>query len=98
MEALQSERALTLNTITQKLLCFDANGINTFQGSKSGGMEQVIITNYVPYIYRVHCMAHRCNLVFQTLYIMGIVSTIEDLLQNTHGYFAHSPKEALGIH
>ncbi len=49
MEALQSGRGLTLNTITQKLVCFDVDGINTFQGSKSGGMEQVISTNYVPY-------------------------------------------------
>lgn len=43
------EGDLTLNTITQKLLCFDVDGINTFQRSKSGGMEQVISTNYVPY-------------------------------------------------
>jgi hypothetical protein len=46
---LQSGRGLTLNTITHKLLCFDFDGINTYQGSKSGGMEQVISTNYVPF-------------------------------------------------
>ncbi len=40
-------------------------------------------------------MAHKCNLTFKTLFTLGIVSSIKNLLQNCHAYFAHSPKRHL---
>jgi hypothetical protein len=40
----------------------------------------------------VHCMSHCTNLVVQTLYQMGIVRKIENVLQNLYAYFFHNLK------
>jgi len=40
-------------------------------------------------------MAHRANLVIQRLFIMLMVSELEDLLQKNYGYFFSSPKHHL---
>jgi hypothetical protein len=37
-------------------------------------------------------MAHRFNLAFKTLSSLGIINSIEDLLQIFHAYFVHSQK------
>jgi hypothetical protein len=37
-------------------------------------------------------MAHKCNLAFKTLLTLRTVSSIVDLLQICHAYFAHNPK------
>jgi len=37
-------------------------------------------------------MAHRFNLAFKTLSNLGIINSIEDLLQIFHAYFVHSQK------
>jgi hypothetical protein len=95
MEALQ-KRGLNPTFVFQKLLCFGVNGINTFQGTKIGVIKQ-INTNYAPFSIGVHCIAHRCNLAFKTLSTLGIISSIEDLLQSCHVYFAHSRKRHLGF-
>jgi hypothetical protein len=52
---------LNLAYVSQKLLCFGANGVGTLKGTKIG----------------VHWMAHRYNLAFKTLSTLGIVSNIE---------------------
>jgi hypothetical protein len=93
MEALQ-KGGLNPTFVFQKLFCFEVNGVSTFQGTKIGVIKQ-INTNYAPFSIGVHCMVHRCNLAFKTLSTLGIVSSIEDLLQSCHAYFAHSPKKHL---
>jgi len=40
-------------------------------------------------------MVHRCNLAFKTLLTLRIVSSIVDLLQICHAYFAHNLKRHL---
>jgi len=93
MEALQ-KGGLNPTFVFQKLFCFEVNGVSTFQSTKTGVIKQ-INTNYAAFSISVHYMAHRCNLTFNTLLTLGIVSSIEDLLQSWHVYFAHSPKRHL---
>jgi hypothetical protein len=73
------------------MFCFVVDGVNTFQGTKTSVTKQVN-TNYAPFFIGVHCMIHRNNLTFKALSTLGIVSSINDLLQSCHAYFAHSPK------
>ncbi len=79
MEALHNSGGLSSTIVAEKLLCFGADGVNTFQGIKIGVTKQ-INTNYAPFSIGVHCMVHRCNLAFKTLSTLGIISNIEDLL------------------
>jgi hypothetical protein len=53
MEALQKGGGLSYVSITHKLLCFGANGVITFQGTKIGVNKQ-INTNYEPFSIGVH--------------------------------------------
>jgi hypothetical protein len=91
MEALQKGRGLNSTFVVQKLFCFAIDGGSTFQGTKIGVTKQNN-TNYACLSIGVHCMAHRGNLAFKTLSSFGIVSSIMDLLQSCHAYFAYSPK------
>jgi hypothetical protein len=77
MEALQKGRGLSYVSITHKLLCFGADGVIIFQGTKIDVTKQ-INTNYEPFSTGVHYMVHRCNLAFKTLSSLGIISSIED--------------------
>jgi hypothetical protein len=49
--------------------------------------------NYAPFSIGVHCMAHKCNLAFKTLFSLRIMSNIKDLLQISHFYFSHGPNK-----
>jgi hypothetical protein len=77
--------------VFQKLFCFVVDGVSTFQCTKIGVTKQ-INTNYAHFSISVHCMAHRGNLAFKVLSTLGIISSIKDLLQSCHAYFAHNPK------
>jgi hypothetical protein len=90
MEALKKIGGLNLTSIFWKLLCFGADGVSTFQGTKTSVTKQ-INTNYAPFSNNVDCMVHRCNFSFKTLSTLGIVNNIEHLLQSCHTYFAHNP-------
>jgi hypothetical protein len=93
MEALQ-KGGLNPTFVFQKLFCFGVNGVSTFRGTKIGVIKQ-INTKYVPFSIGVHYIARRCNLTFKTLSTLGIVSSMKDLSQSCHVYFAHSPKKHL---
>jgi hypothetical protein len=61
MEALMICGGVPKNQIAQKLICFGANGVDVFQGIKSGVTKQ-IKENYALHSIGVHCMAHHTNL------------------------------------
>jgi hypothetical protein len=48
--------------------------------------------NHVPFVTGVHCMAHRINLVIQTLRGLSLVKKIESLTFSMYNYFIHNPK------
>ncbi len=52
---------------------------------------------HAPFVSGVHCMAHRTNLVVQTLSALSLVSKIESLLASMYNYFVHSPNHHLEI-
>jgi len=77
--------------LATRLICFGADGVNTFQGLRS------IVTiriqcRYAPFVNNVHYMAHQTNLTMQTLSNLPLVSCIESLLQCIYVYFSHRPK------
>jgi len=93
-KALHNGGGLSLTVVTQKFLCFGANGVNAFQGTKISVTKQ-INTNNAPFSIGLHCLIHRCNLAFKTLYSLTIVKSIKCLLQSYHSYFVHNPKKHL---
>ncbi len=66
MHALMISGGMPRKQIAQKLICFGVNGVNVFQSTKSGVTKQ-IKEYYALHSIGVHCMAHRTNLVVQTL-------------------------------
>jgi hypothetical protein len=46
----------------------------------------------MPYFIKIHYMAHRTNLVVQSLTTITMVFKLEDILQTLYGYFSTSPK------
>jgi hypothetical protein len=52
--------------VVNKVVCFNANHVIVFQGLKTGVIVQ-LMNKHNAYIVGIHCMAHWCNLVVQTL-------------------------------
>jgi len=77
-------------------MCLGINGASTFQGIRSG-ITTSMKTEQTPYFIGIHCTAHRMNLVVQSLSIMFLVSTLENLFQALYGYFSTSPKRHLEL-
>jgi hypothetical protein len=73
--------------------CFGVDGVSTFQGIKIGVIKNK--HKLCTFFHWGSFVVHKCNLAFKTLFTLGIISSIENLLQNCHAYFAHSPKRHL---
>ena len=80
--------------IASGLVCFGADGVFVFQGSRSGVTTQ-LKDHVAPFMFGMHCMAHKTNLAVEPLSDLPIVGKIEDLCQAMYGYFSHSPKRHL---
>lgn len=93
MGALSVGVDITDSEISEKLLCFGADGISTFQGLKNGVTIQ-IKGRYALFSTGVHCCAHRLNLTGQSLSTLPVMHVVDEVLRTTHSYFAHSPKKA----
>lgn len=93
METLRVGGGVADSEIAEKLLCFGADGVSSFQGVKSGVTAQ-IKGKFAPFATGVHCCAHRLNLSAQSLSSMTVMHAVEEVLRTTHSYFAHSPKKA----
>jgi hypothetical protein len=92
MDALSINCGLEAADIASKLVCFTTDGASAFQGSKNGVLKQ-IKEKYAPFAIGVHCCTHKLNLCARSLSTLTVMHAIEDVLQATHSYFAHSPKK-----
>lgn len=90
-DALRVRGGLSRQEVSSKLVSFGADGASVFQGVRTGVTRQ-LQEKHAPFVAGVHCMSHRVDLALKTLSKMPIVSNVEDLLQVTHAYFAHSSK------
>jgi imidazole glycerol phosphate synthase subunit HisF len=63
MEAWMIGGGVSRDQIAQKLICFGADGVDVFQGTKSSGVIKQIKENYAPQSIRVRYMAYCTNLV-----------------------------------
>jgi hypothetical protein len=91
MHALLGEGGLTHEEIASKLVCFGADGVSTFQGSKSGVTTQ-IREKWAPFCLGVSCSSHRINLVVETMTKYPMVSRLENMFQSVYSYFCRSNK------
>jgi hypothetical protein len=80
--------------IGKKLICFGVDGDNVFQGHHSGCII-LMRDNYALFSLEVLCMAHRMNLVIETLY--PFISNIEGLLASLCTYFSGRPKRCIEL-
>jgi hypothetical protein len=92
--SLEFHGGLLERQIAEKLVCFGADGVSTFQGSRNGVTVQLQKSKAL-YLFGVHCMAHRTNLAVEPLSNLLVVSKIESLCKYIHSYFSHSPKRHL---
>jgi hypothetical protein len=87
---------LMKKNMSKKFLCFGRDGVNVFQGGKTRITKQ-IKDSWAPFSMGVHCVAHRTNLVIQSLTYLVFMAWIKMFMQNMYGYFNHSPKQHLEI-
>ena len=91
MSTLLVNCSVEADAIAIKFLCFGVDGVVAFQRNKNGVTKQ-IKEEYAPFANDQHCFAHKLQLVAQVFSKTDLMSTIEDVLQTSHAYFAHSPK------
>jgi hypothetical protein len=94
MGALSVNCGLEAANIASKLIFFGADGASTFQGSKNGVVKQ-IKDKHASFVVGVHCCTHKLNLCTRSLSSLTVMHAIENVLQATHSYFAHSPKKVI---
>ena len=59
------------------------------------GVTIQLKTYNVPYMFGVHCMAHRTNLATKTLSNLALMAKVETLCEQLYNYFIVSPKRHL---
>jgi hypothetical protein len=91
MYVLLGEGGLSHEEIASKLVCFRADGVSTFQGTKTGVTTQ-IREKWVPFSLGTNCGSHKINLVVETLSNYPMVSRLESLFQSMYSYFCRSNK------
>jgi hypothetical protein len=77
-------------------MCLGANGISMFHKVRSN-VTTLTRTKQPSYFILVQCMAHRINLVMQSLSSMPMVYKLEDFLQLFYGYFFAPPNVILNF-
>jgi hypothetical protein len=70
---------LSEGDLASRLVYFVVDGVTAFQGLKTRVIVQ-LVDKHAPFVTRLHCMAHMCNLVVQTLSKLSLVAKIEALL------------------
>ena len=92
MHALTNEGDLVANGIASKVVCFEADGVSTSQGHKTGVTTQ-IHEKWIAFSVGVHYTSHRCNLAMETLFNFSMIARIESLLNKLHSYFCRSTSQ-----
>jgi hypothetical protein len=91
LQALERGGGIDAGDIARKLLCFGADGVTVFQGTRTGITVQ-LQQKVTPFSIGVHCAAHRVNLAAKTLSVLTIFQNSEKLMVRIHAFFNHSPK------
>jgi hypothetical protein len=91
LETLEQYGGLPGPEIAAKFVSFGADGVSVFQGVRTRVTVQ-LKEKHAPFVYGMHYMSHRTNLIVQTLSQVPLVMRIEELLQSLYSFFSHSPK------
>lgn len=79
LEALMETGGLSKEALDEKLICFGADGHPSFQGCMNGVATQ-LKKGYSPYLFSMHCVAHRTSLATGALSALPIMATLKDLV------------------
>ncbi len=74
---------LSEGDLASRLVCFVADGVIVFQGLKTRVTMQ-FTNKHAPFVTGLHYIAHKCNLVAQTLSKLSIVAKVEMLMWSMH--------------
>jgi hypothetical protein len=91
MEQLSWHGGISEMELAEKLICFGADGVAVFQGSRNGVIQQ-LKEKHAPFVIGVHDFAHRTNLAVEALSNLPVVQRLESLCKSLHSYFSASPK------
>jgi hypothetical protein len=72
---------------------YGVNGVNVFQGCHIGVTIE-IQSQFGPFMFNVHYMAHWKNLVVQTLLILPMINHSEGIMQSIYKYLYSSLEKA----
>jgi len=78
MHAMMGEGGLSHEQIASKLVYFGVDGVNTFQGPKTGVTPQ-IREKWAPFLIDATCVSHHLNLAVETMSKFPMVSCLEGL-------------------
>ncbi len=80
LQAFITYGGLTNYQIVEHVMFLRVDGVSIpFQMVKYGDIT-LMRTQQLPYLIKIHCMAHKTNLAMQTLFFIPMVSILEDLL------------------
>jgi hypothetical protein len=94
LQALERGGGIDAGDAARKLLCFGADGVTVFQGTRTGVTVQ-LQQKVAPFSIGVHCAVHRVNLAAKTLLALRVFQNAEKLMAKTHAFFNHSPKRLM---
>ncbi len=77
---------VVFSNIANKVVYFGANSVTIFQGLKIGVTIQ-LVSKHCLFVVGIHCMAHQCNLVVQTLSSLTLVAKIQSLFSSMYTYY-----------
>jgi hypothetical protein len=89
VNATRAYEGLSNQKMEESLITFGADGMSTFLGAKSG-ITMKFVNKHAPFMVAIHYMAHRANLVVQTLSVFEVIKHVEDLLATLYIFLLHS--------
>jgi hypothetical protein len=72
---------------------YGVNGVSVFQGCHIGVIIK-IQSQFAPFMFNVHYMAHWTNLVVQTLLILPMINHSKGVMQSIYKYFCRFLEKA----
>jgi len=83
---------LGVEELARKLVSIGSDKSSIFQGHRTC-MTRYIKNKVAPFITRMHCFAHRTNMVVITLLNVPLLHQLEGILQNIYVFYPHNLKK-----
>jgi hypothetical protein len=98
IEALENHASVSNADVVTKLISFEINGVNVFQGVCHSGVTQHKSKTNLLLIWKASTSAHCMNLIMQTWSQLPTTKHIEDLLQSlSFSFFSTTKNDTLNF-